>query len=68
MHFHYMTMHEHKNPRAGVMKLTILVDHYFILSLYDLCLGVEKTFFLNDAFLIYDLYGHAPAQEPLPLG
>ena len=45
-----MAMHEHMNPRAGVMKLTILVDHYFILSLYDLCLGVEKTFFLNDAF------------------
>ena len=34
-----------KNPSLGVMKVTILVDHYYILILYDLSLGVEMTIF-----------------------
>ena len=28
----------------------------------------REDFFRNDAFSPYDLYGHAPAQEPLPRG
>ena len=28
----------------------------------------EEHFKRNNAFSQYDLYGHAPAQEPLPLG
>ena len=35
---------------------------YYILGLSDLCLGVET----NKAVSLYDLYGHALAQEPLP--
>ena len=33
-----------------------------------LCQGEEKRFFLNNEFSLYNLYGHAPAQEPLPRG
>ena len=28
----------------------------------------EEDFKRNNAFSLYDLYGHAPAQEPLPPG
>ena len=39
--------------------------HYYILSLSDLCLWIEK----NDAFSLYDLYDDALEQEPqLPGG
>ena len=39
-----------KTPALGVMKFTILVDPYFIHSLSDLSLGVEKknAISLND--------------------
>ena len=30
--------------------------------------GVMKDFKRNNVFLLYDLYGHALAQEPLPPG
>ena len=50
MHFHYMTyiaMPQHKNPCSGVHEIynfgrTFLGYHYYLLSLSDLCLGVEK--------------------------
>ena len=41
--------------------------HYFILSLSDLCMGVEKIFKEN-VFSLYNLYGHTLVQEALPWG
>ena len=40
--------------------------HYYGLILSDLCPSVEK-FLKKNAFSVYDLNGHAFAQEPLPL-
>ena len=40
-----------------------LGHHNYILSLSVLCLGVED-FKRNNACSLYDLIGHAPAQEP----
>ena len=53
MHFHYMTYMgtpKHKNPCPGGHEIynfvrPFLVHHYYILSLFDLCLGVEKKIF-----------------------
>ena len=44
-----------------------LVHHFYILSLFSLCLGVEKKIFKrNITFSPFDLYSHALTQEPLP--
>ena len=71
MHFYlmtYMATPQHKIPSLGVMKFTILVDHYLvIMTIYYVCLIFawgDGRRFLNNAFLLNDLYGHAPAQEP----
>ena len=47
----------------------ILTIHY-ILSLSDRSMlrSREEDFERNNAFSLYDLYGHALAQEPLPRG
>ena len=46
-----------------------LGHHNYILSLYVLCLGIEKKFYKERKHvLLYDLYDHAPAQELLPQG
>ena len=53
MHFHYMTyiaMPQHMNPCTKGHEIynfgkTFLDHHYYILSLSDLCLGVEKEIF-----------------------
>ena len=50
MNFHFMTcmaMPQHKNPCLGGHEIynfgrPFLGHHYYILSLSDLCLGVEK--------------------------
>ena len=56
MHFHYMTYiatHYHKNPCPRGHEnynfgKPLLGHHYFILSLFDLCLGVQKKIFLKE--------------------
>ena len=48
---------------------SVLCHHYYILSLSHLCLGVEKILKIKYiTFSLYDLYGHALAQEPLLRG
>ena len=47
LHFHYMAMPQHKNPCPRDHEIDnfgrpFLGQHYYILSLSDLCLGVEK--------------------------
>ena len=75
--FHYITdkvTPQHKNPCLrgheiyNFGRTTFFVHHCYILSLSDQCLWIEKIFFLNDAFSLYDSYGHALAQEPCPGG
>ena len=56
----------------GVIKFTILADPsfasllytYFVWSMY----GSTQDFERNNAFWLYDLYGHTLAQEPLLRG
>ena len=43
-----------------------LGHHYYIFSLSDLCIRRKKIFKRNNAFSLFDLYGHAAAQEPRP--
>ena len=65
-----------KTYLLGFLNLQYLIcicTSYFgirnILGLSDLCLGVEKKIVKKiNAFLLYDLYGHALAREPLPRG
>ena len=52
MHFHYMATPYLKNPYPGGYEtynfgIPFLSQHYFILSLSDQCLGVEKVFLRN---------------------
>ena len=77
MHFHYttyMATPEHKNPCPRGHEIynfgrPFLGYHYYIFGLSDQCLRVEKKIFKqNNAFSLYDLYGHTRAQEPLPRG
>ena len=79
MHFHYtcmtyMATPQHKNPctrghESYSFGRPFLGHDYYILSLSDLCLGVEKKIFKkNYAFSPYDLYGHTLAQEPMAQG
>ena len=47
----------------------LLGHHYYILSFSDPCPVVEKNIFKEkNAFSLYDLYGHALAQQPLSRG
>ena len=73
MHFYCMIytcmdMPLHKNPRPEGLQINNFGTpshdrHNYNLSLADLCLGVEKKIFNgNNAFTVYDLYGHALAQ------
>ena len=56
----------------GVIKFTILINpffghHYYTFSLSGQCSGVEKKIFTEIVlFVLYDLYNHFLAQEPLP--
>ena len=80
INFHYMThmaTPQHKNPCPGGHEIynfgrPFLRHDYYIFSLFDLCLGVKKIFkeIMHNAFSLYmyDLYGHALAQEPLHQG
>ena len=69
-----MAMPQHKNSCPGVMKFTILVDPSLIIINYnlsssDLYLGVEqKVLKRNNAISLYDLFGHALAQNTLRRG
>ena len=56
MHFHY---------EIDNFGRTFLRYHYYILNLSDPCLSVDKIRRKNIAF---SLYGHGPAQKPLPGG
>ena len=71
MHFHYMnymTTASHKKTLSRSHEIynlikPFLLGHYmfyYIFSFIDLC-----TFFRHNAFSLYDLYGHALAQELL---
>ena len=52
----YMATPNIRTPALGAMESTILVNHSLvIITIYLVC-------------LIYDLYDHTLAQEPLPLG
>ena len=61
-----------KNPCPGGHEIynfgrPFLGHHYYILNLSDICIGGKKKILRrNNAFSQYDLYGHTPAQEPLP--
>ena len=57
-----------RTPALGIMKFTILGYNYFILSLSDLCLGVEEKIFKEIMHFHCMTYGHTLAQEPLPWG
>ena len=55
------------------MTFTIVVDRpLVIIIIYLVCLisswEKEDEFYRNNAFPLYNLYGHALAQEPLPKG
>ena len=61
-----------RTPAPRVMKFTISVDPslviitLYLVCLMELCLEVEKKIFKrNNAVSLYNLYGHAPAYEPL---
>ena len=64
-----------QTPTPGVMKFFILVDPsfqviitFYVISLCDLCSGVQKILKRNNVFSQYALYVCALAQEPLPQG
>ena len=50
----------------GSWNFGILCHHHYIISLYDLCLEVEKKTFKDILHFHYITYGHALTQEPLP--
>ena len=74
MHLHFMTYMatpKRKKPCPGGHEIynfgrPFLGCHYYILTLPDICKGVEKKVF--NAFSLYDFYGHTLPQEPLPQG
>ena len=76
IHFYYMTymstpLHKNLCPGAhGIHNFGILFlgFHYFILSLSDLCLELERFFFFRkNAFSLYDICPH-PSKETIPRG
>ena len=54
----------------SIMLVKYLGHNYYILSLADPCPGVEKKILkkINNAFSLYDLFGHTIAKEPLTQG
>ena len=70
----YMATPLHKNSCPGGHEIYsfgkhFLVHYYYILRFFHLYAGVKKNIFKEILhFLLYDLYGHASAQEPLFLG
>ena len=70
----YMTKTYYKNPCPRGRKIDnfswpFLGHDNYILALSDLYLGVEKKSFREKMQIsLYELYGHAPAQKPLPQG
>ena len=76
MYFHnmtYMATPQRKNPCLGGHEIynlgrPFLGHHQNILSLFDLCIGGKKIFKRNNAFSLYDLYGHTIAKNPCPGG
>ena len=72
-HFHYMTYiatPQFKTPCPASHEIynfyrPFLGHYYYIVSLNDLWLGVEKKIFRKIMqFSQNDLYGHDPAQDP----
>ena len=71
MHFYYMTymaIPQHKNHCPGGHEIynfgrPFLGHHYYIFSLSDLCLGLEKKIFLRNTSIL-----HILLQKHLPLG
>ena len=62
-----ITMLQHKNPSPGVMKVTILVDHYYIHSLSELCSAAEKKILEEMIQFHYMTYMVAPQHKnPCP--
>ena len=61
IHIHYNDLYEIYN-----LDKSFLSHHYYTLSLFDLCLGVEKKIVKEIMQFHHDLYDHALAQEPLP--
>ena len=63
----------HKNLCPGAhdihnFGILFLGFHYFILSLSDLCLELERFFFLEKMHFHYMTYVHIPAKKPYPGG
>ena len=71
MQFHYMTYMatpQHKNPCPRSHQIynfgkLFLGHHYYILSLSDLCLGVEKTIFEEIMYFHYLTYMATPQRK-----
>ena len=69
-----MTTHQHKNPCLGGHKIynfgwPFLGQHYFTLSLSDLCLGVEKKILKEILNFHYTTYMNTSQQKnPFPGG
>ena len=70
----YMATPKRKNPCPEAYEIynlgrPFLGQHYYIRILSDLCIRGKKNFKIfkkNNAFSLYDLYGHTLGQEPLP--
>ena len=63
IHIHYHDLYEIYN-----FGRPFLGNHYYILGLSDLCLGVEKNILKEIMHSLHDLNDHAPKQEALPQG
>ena len=77
MHFYhitYMATPQHKNPCPGRYEIynfgrPFLGHHYFILTLSDICLGVEKKIFRELMYFHYITYMVTPqSKNPCPWG
>ena len=70
VHIHYNGLYRHALTSVpGVMKVTILVDPSLVIIIkYLVCLiyawEYRRRFLRNNAFSLYDLYGHALYQNP----
>ena len=69
-----MATPQQKNPCPGGhesknLGRPFLGDHYYILSLFDLCLGVEKMIFIGQIYFHYTTYMATPQRKnPCPWG
>ena len=66
-------MDKHQNPIPGGHEIhnfgrPFLGHHYYLLSVSDLSLGVDKKIFKEIMHFHYMTYGHPLAQEPLLSG